>query len=161
MLGGLVPGQVAAAHQLGDERVVLGYGVHLAAAHEVGPRVADVSYLGCRLPLRAAEPYGDHRGAHPRELLVTAAGGQDPAVSLCYGGLERPVRTKLFENLHCEGACDLPRFEAADAVGDHEERLVLALADEQGVLVVLADLPGIGDAERLQFEEGQAATPRT
>ena len=92
MLGGLVPGQVAASHQLGHERVVLGYGFHLAAAHEVGPRVTDVRDLGCGLPLRAAEPYGDDRRAHPRELLVAAARCQYPAVRRRYGRLEGFVR---------------------------------------------------------------------
>jgi hypothetical protein len=120
-----------------------------------------VGHLGQRLALRAAEPYGDHRGAHPRKLLVGAPGGQYPAVGLRYGGFERPVRAEVLEHLHGQRACDLARLEAPDAVGHHEERFVLAVADQQGVLVVLADLAGVGYAERLELQKGQAATPRT
>src|SRR5829696_5771021 len=81
MLRCLIPGQVAATHELSDERVVFGYGVHVAAAHEVGPRITDVRHLGHGLPLLPTEPYGDHGGAHPRELLVAAAGGHYPSVA--------------------------------------------------------------------------------
>ena len=149
MLRRLIPRQVAAAHEFGDERVVLRYGVHVAAAHEVGPRITDVRHLGHGLPLLPTEPYGDHGGAHPRELLVAAAGGHYPSVRLAYGRFEGFVRLEIFEHVHGEGAGDLPGLEAAYSVGDDEERLVLASADEQGVLVVLADLAGVGEAEWL------------
>src|SRR5215207_7315385 len=161
MLRCLIPGQVAATHELSDERVVLGYGVHVAAAHEVGPRITDVRHLGHGLPLLPTEPYGDHGGSHPRELLVAAAGGHYPSVRLSYGCFERFIRLEIFEHVYGEGARDLPGFEAADAVGDDEERLILALADEQGVLVILANLAGVGYAEWLQLEERHGPTPRT
>src|SRR5215211_5396596 len=153
VLSGLVSGQVTASHQLGDKRVVLCHRLHLAATHEVGPRVADVRHLGHRFPLRPAEPYGDHGSTHPRELLVAAARGHYPTVRLSYGRFKGFVWLKIFERFHGDGAGDLPGLEAAYAVGDDEERLVLTIADEQGVLVVLAHLASIGDAERLQLEE--------
>ncbi len=156
MLGGLGPGQVAAAHELRDERVVLGYGLHLAVAHEVGPRVPDVRHLGHGLRLRPPEADGDHRRPHAGELLVAPAGGQDPAVRLPYRLLEGVVGSQVLEHVYGDGARNLPGLEAADAVGDGEEGLVLALADEQGVLVVLADLARVGDAERLELEERHA-----
>jgi hypothetical protein len=120
-----------------------------------------VRHLGHGFPLCPTEPYGDHGGAHPRELLVAAASGHYPAVRLSYGRFERFVRLEIFEHVYGEGARDLPGLEAAYAVGDDEERLVLAFADEQGVLVVLTDLAGVGDAEWLQLEERHDPIPRT
>src|SRR5215217_3071923 len=125
MLRCLIPGQVAATHELSDERVVLRYGVHVAAAHEVGPRITDVRHLDHGLPLLPTEPDGDHGGSHPRELLVAAAGGHYPPVRFSYGRFERFIRLEIFEHVYGEGARDLPGLEAADAVGDDEERLIL------------------------------------
>src|SRR5215211_2466839 len=156
MLGCLIPGQVAATHKLRDERVVLRYGVHVAAAHKIGPRITDVCHLGHGLPLRPSEPYGDHGGTHPRELLVAAASGHYPAVRLSNGRFEGFVRLQILEHFYGEGARDLPGLEAPYAVGDDEEGLVLAVADEQGVLVVLAHLAGVGNTERLQLQERQS-----
>src|SRR5215213_7557846 len=157
----LIPGQVAAPHEFSDERVVFRYGVHVTAAHEVGPRITDVCHLGHGLPLLPTEPYGDHGGAHPRELLVAAASGHYPAVRLYYGRFEGFVWLETFEHFYGEGARDLPGLEAAYAVGDDEEGPILAFADEQGVLVVLANLAGVGEAEWLQLEERHGPTPRT
>jgi hypothetical protein len=110
--------------------VVLRYGDHVAAAHEVGPRVTDVRHLGNGFPRRPTESYGDNGGAHPRELLVAAAGGYYPSVRLSYGRFERYIRMEIFEHVYGEGARYLAGLEAAYAVGDDEERLVLAFADE-------------------------------
>src|SRR5829696_9062061 len=124
---------------------------HVAATHEVGPRITDVRHLGHGFPLCPAEPYGDYGGTHPRELLVAAPSGHYPTVRLSYGRFEGFVRLEIFEHVYGEGARDLPGLEAAYAVGDDEERLVLAFADKQGVLVVLANLASVGDAEWLQL----------
>src|SRR5215203_1398353 len=161
VLCGLIPGQVAATHQLGDERVVLCYRLHVATTHEVGSRITDVCHLGHGLDLRPTEPDGDHGSTHSRELLVTAASGHYPAVRLSYGCFEGFAWREIFEHVHGEGTRNLPGLEAAYAVGDDEERLVLAFADEQGVLIVLTDLAGVGKAERPQLEERHDPTPRT
>src|SRR3712207_439158 len=148
MLRGLGPRQVAAAHQLCHQRVVLCHGAQLAAAQEVSPRVPDVRDLSHRLPVRPPEADRHHRRPHPGEPLVAPAGGEYPAVRLPYRLLERGARLELAQDLDSYAARHLPGFETTDAVGDSEERLVLALADEQGVLVVAADLARIGYAER-------------
>src|SRR5829696_1673046 len=108
-------------------------------------------HLGHGFPLCPAEPYGDYGGTHPRELLVAAPSGHYPTVRLSYGRFEGFVRLEIFEDVYGEGARYLPGLEAAYAVGDDEERLVLAFADKQGVLVVLANLASVGDAEWLQL----------
>ena len=46
MLRGLVPGQIPAAHQFGNERVVLGERLQGTAAQQVRPGVPDVRDLG-------------------------------------------------------------------------------------------------------------------
>src|SRR5215212_6350057 len=157
----LIPGQVAATHQLGDERVVLCYRLHVATTHEVGSRVTDVRHLGHGFSLRPTEPDGDHGSTHARELLVTSASGHYRAVRLSYGCFEGFAWLEIFEHFYGEGTRNLPGLEAAYAVGDDEERLVLTFADEQGILIVLTDLAGVGEAERPQLEERHDPTPRT
>src|SRR3712207_3652297 len=48
-------------------------------------------------------------------------------------------------------------LEAADAVGDREERLVAALAHQEHVLVVGADLPCVGCTEGFQEQHSPRA----
>ena len=64
---------------------------------------------------------------------------------------------ELLENPHRDGARHLPGLEAADTIGDREQRLVLTLPDEQGVLVVPADLASVGEAERFQEQQGYSS----
>src|SRR3712207_6857971 len=51
-------------------------------------------------------------------------------------------------------------LEAADAVGDREERLVAALAHQERVLVVGADLPCVGCTEGFQGQHRDRKSTR-
>src|SRR3712207_357088 len=157
VLRGLVSGQVPAAHQLGNERVVLGQGPQVPAAQEVRPRVPYVCDLRYRPLLSASEPGGNEGSSHPRELLVAPADGEYLTVGLLDRGLEGGAGLEVPEHPHRDGARHLSGLEATDAVGDREQCLVFTLPDEEGIFVVPAHLARVGDAERFQEQQGYSS----
>ena len=132
-------------------------GLSFAVPQQVRARVPDVRDLGPRLPAGAAEANRDDGRPHPGEPLVALADGEDPAVRLLYGGLEGGPGLELPEHVDGDVARHLARLEAADAVGDREQRLVAALADEERVLVVGADLARVGGAEGFEVQHSPGA----
>src|SRR5215216_4124573 len=109
-------------------------------------------------PLRRSASH--HGRAHPGEPVVPPGGREDASVCFPYGFLQRGGGLKVFEDVDGDGTCDLPGLEATDAVGDREERVVPALADEERILVVVADLAWVCDAIVFEKEQGPT-TPST
>ena len=140
MRPGLLGGELAAALELGRERVVVGELLDLPVADAVGARVADVAD---RDEVVLDERDRD-RGAHPRgghilqRLLPDAAvrlADQRLDVLRAGGGLD-----VLPQRGGGDARGDLARLVAAHPVGDREER---RLADV-GVLVAAALVARVG-----------------
>ena len=66
VLGGLLLGQLALAHQLLDERVILGQAGQRPVAEDVGAAVADVRHR----QIGVVEVDGGQGGAHPGVLVL-------------------------------------------------------------------------------------------
>jgi hypothetical protein len=137
---GLLGRDLPAAHELPDERVVLGELAELAVAVEVRPRIADVP--------EPDDPVLDqrdrHRRAHPRRLGVVRLALVDAAVRLLDQrddeALARGVVVRLLaKRLDGEAGRDLAGVCAAHSVRDGEERR----RDDERVLVVPALPPGV------------------
>ena len=139
----LLLGELAAGHELADQRVVAREPRELAVAPQVGARVADV---GDR-DLGLADVGGRAGRAHAGGLLVGARAVVDAAVGLlddpheAVGG--RAVAEPGVEGLDRHLRGDLAGLGAAHAVGDHEQRR----ADEVVVLVALALAAQVGGVE--------------
>jgi hypothetical protein len=140
---GLGLGELAAGDQLADQRVVAREPHEVAAAPQVGARVADVRHRHVGL----ADVGRRHRRAHAGELLVgvralvDAAVGRADDVGQRLAG--RPVRQLLLEGLDGHLGRHLAGLRAAHAVGDHEQRR----ADVVVVLVALALAAQVGGVE--------------
>ena len=146
--------ELAAADELGDQRVVLGQLLELPFADQVGARVADVADRDAAV----LDERDRHRRAHPRgggvlrlPLVDAAVGLLDQVVDPLLaagelGGLVAQGRRR-------EARGELARLGAAHPVGDREQR---RLADV-GVLVVPAPPAGVGDARA----PSRALTSRT
>jgi hypothetical protein len=76
-----------------------------------------------------AESEGDHRGAHPGELPVVAA-GEDRLVGPADCFHEGTVGPEPLQGGYGEEACHLARFLAAHAVGHGEQPLIPARTGE-------------------------------
>src|SRR4028118_622071 len=159
MLAGLGAREVPAAYKLSYERVVFGYWLELAAAHKVGPGIANVRDLYNRFSVLLTEACCDHGSTHPGELLVASGGGEDAPVCLPDGVFERLRRREFLENADRYGARYLPGLESADTVGNHEECLVAAFAGEQRVLIVLSYLSRVRHPVGLQYQHALLRAP--
>ena len=117
--------QLAAPHELGDERVVVGQLLELVVAQHVGARVADVAEGDACRPARRARPSSSCPcptvAGVVRRALVDAAvrllDQLDDAVAR-----RRRSRPLSLERAGGERRGDLARLRAAHAVGDREER---------------------------------------
>jgi hypothetical protein len=158
VLGGLLGGELAAAHQLLDQRMVVGEPGELAVAHHVGAAVADVSddELGL-LQVDRGE-----RRAHPRLLAFGLRGVVDPPVRGPHAGGEALLEARVLgvrggqaatELLDGKRRGDLAGLGAAHPVGDHEQRHPHVRA----VLVVASLATGVG----LPYAVGGAEHHRT
>ena len=133
MVLGLLLGQAPLAHQLLDERVIVGQALEPAVAQQVGATVADVRDRDLVL----ADVGGRQRRPHARPLCVAARQLVDPLVGFAdelgepllgrYVARRQPPR----EELDRRARGDLARLRAAHPVGDDEQRH----ADEEVVLV--------------------------
>ena len=146
VLGGLLLGQLAAAHELLDERVVAREPRQLAVAQQVGTAVADVR----ERQLVAVEVGGGERRAHPVERAVLLRDLVDALVRLAHARLEpllggAVVRQAGGERLGREARGDLAGLRAAHPVGDDEQRR----AHEEAVLVRSPLAAGVGLLEVL------------
>ena len=121
---GLLARELAALQQLVHERVILGQLLELAAADEVGARVADVPDRHLARPRRArrssSSPCPTSAGSLVRALVDAAVRLLDQRRHL----LRRRTRARigLLERRGGELRGDLARLRAAHAVGDGEER---------------------------------------
>src|SRR5207248_8331110 len=137
---GVLGGELAAADELGDERVVLGHLLELAVANQVGPRVADVAE-GDRVALDERD---GHRRPHPGCRRVLARALIDAPVRLLDQLRDAALAAAggafvLAHGAGGEARRELAGLRAAHAVGDREERR----RDDVFVLVSPALLAGV------------------
>src|SRR5207342_1678526 len=147
MLLGLVLRELALAHELVDERVVLGEALEGAVAQEVGAAVAHVRERDGAV---LADERRRHRRPHARCLGVGARALVDAPVRHADRRPQRLLalmldQVKLGEGLGTHARRELARERATHAVGDHEERR----AQEERVLVGAANVAGLGQAGRI------------
>src|SRR5207302_1791299 len=133
--------ELAALHQLVDERVILSELLDPALADEVRAGVADVSE---RDAIVLGERNGDRR-THARGVRIGARPVVDATVRLL-DQVEDPILPAaadraLAEGRSCEARRDLTRLRAAHAVRNREER---RLANVR-VLIAPSLAPGVGD----------------
>ena len=140
VLLGLLLGQLAAGHELADQRVVLGQADELAVAQQIGAGVADVGDDH----LVVVDVGGRRRRAHAVQRLVRPRLVVDPLVGLLDDAGERlgerAVGQLVVERAHRDLRRDLAGLRPAHAVGDHEQRR----AHEEVVLVALALTAEVG-----------------
>jgi hypothetical protein len=131
---GLLGGELPAADELRDERVVVRELLELAVAEDVGARVADVAENDAAV----LDQRYRHGRTHSGHVRVAAGTLVDAAVRLLHQGDDPlgagAVDVVLLQGGRCEARCDLTRARAAHAVRDCEQR---RLADV-GVLVMPA-----------------------
>ena len=157
---GLLGRELAAADELGDERVVVGQLLELAAADAVGARVADVADRDRRRRRRRARRSSSCPSPTRRRPRSSAGrrGGSPPGSARRRAPRRRSSPAPSFERGRGEPRRDLAGLRAAHAVGDREQR---RLADVR-VLVAPALAPGSvtaamrGRASRLEPQLGLA-----
>ena len=147
MLVGLLGRQLALAHELLDERMVVGQALEGPVAQAVEPAVAHVGDGEVVL----ADVGDGERRAHAGPRVVGLGGRHDPRVGLAdtraQALLDRPaaVGQALLEDLDGQVRGDLAGLGAAHPVGHREERR----AGVEGVLVPTALAAGVGALEVL------------
>ena len=147
---GLLAGDAAAAHQLGDHRVVLGHLAQRLVAPQVRARVADVHHVEPAV----VEHRGGEGGAHPGLVRVVAGEAPDRAVGPLDGAADVALVDgphQPADRVHRHLGGHLAGLRAAHPVGDHEH----PGAGEGPVLVVVADPAGVGEVRDLH--QGQRA----
>src|SRR5436305_10099417 len=137
---GVLGRELAAADELGDERVVLGHLLELAVANQVGPRVADVAE-GDRVALDERD---GHRRPHSGCRRVLARALIDAPVRLLDQLRDAALAAAggafvLAHGAGGEARRELAGLRAAHAVGDRKERR----RDDVLVLVSPALLAGV------------------
>ena len=124
---GLLGRELAAAHELGDERVVLGQLLELAVAQQVGARVADVADRR-RFPSAwnsatvIVVPIPEADASLSRPLVDAQVRRLDQRDDAALGPLGRGRGRVSRSALGGERRGDLARLRAAHPVGDREER---------------------------------------
>ena len=141
MLGGLLLGQLPAAHELVDERVVLGEALERPVAEQVRAAVADV---GDR-DMGVVDVGGGQGRAHPGPPAIRARALVDLLVGLAHALGQALLRAAgvgqpPLERLDRDPRGDLAGLGAAHPVGDHEHRRPRVRA----VLVVPPLAAGVG-----------------
>ena len=139
VLRGLLGGERARAHPLGDQRMVVGEAREDAAAPEVGARVADVGERDHGRPTSAAvtvEPMPDARGS---EVARSATRRLARRMVSARRSSSLPSCAQLRERLHRDARRQLARERPAHPVGDREQRRLR----EVGVLVLAPDPAGV------------------
>ena len=104
-----------------------------------------------RLVLVAGKADSDQRGPHPGQLFVLLDGGQYALIRLLDDFVEGCFGVQLLQCLYRDAAGYLAGLRPTNPVGHGEQRSIDTFSDEQGILVVLADLAGVRDTE--VFEE--------
>ncbi len=155
MIHGFLGRDLALAHQLVDERVVVGQAHELPCAQAIGAAVPDV---GDR-DLLGRDVHRGQRRAHARVLGVRVGELVDAGVRLA-GPLREAalgcggVAQSLFEDVHGEPRGDLARLRAAHPVGDHEQRW----AGQQRILVRTALTTGVGGGVLFGYAQHRLAS---
>ena len=141
---GLLGRELAAAHELGDERVVVGQLLELAVAQQVGARVADVAdRRRCRRPATSATvivvPIPEAAASLSARSWTRRFAAWISSTTTLLGAPGRVERRVSRSALGGERRGDLAGLGAAHPVGDREERRVA----DVGVLVVPALAAGV------------------
>ena len=140
MLGGLLFGQLAATHELVDQRVVLGEALQRPVAKQVRPAVPDVGDRQARvIHIRRGEGR-----SHPRAPVLLARALVDALVRSAHPVGQAllgaaVIRQGSFEGLDRELRSDLSGLRSAHPVRDDEHRG----AGEGAVLVLSALSAGV------------------
>ena len=138
---GVARRQLAAPHELGDERVVVGQLLERVAAQHVGARVADVAEGDVAVRLderdRHRRPHAARRRVVRRALVHAAVRLLD---ELDDAILAAALRLRLVQRAGGERRGDLAGPRAAHAVGDREQRR----PHDERVLVLPALPSGVG-----------------
>ncbi len=149
--GGLLGAEAALADEVGDQAVVDGELVELAAGVAVDPGVADVGDGQQLVAVVIDDGEGHDRGAHAGQLGVAGPGLVDGPVGLL-DRVDEPVDGVLVEGpgdgVAGDLGGDLAAPVAAHAVGDGPQAHVVA--GDELVLVAGADAPDVGGAAPAQ-----------
>ncbi len=151
VVGRLLGGEQAVAHEVLDQAVVLAELDQAVVAVQVQPGVADVDPADLVALGPVDHPHRAERGAHAVELAVVAGPLEDRPVRGAHRvlqGVEVRAGAGLGDHRHRHRRCDLAALVAADAVGHAEQ--VLVGGDELGVLVGRPDLADVGGAPGAQ-----------
>ena len=125
--------ELAAADELGDERVVVGQLLEAPAAHHVGARIADVPEGDATVAARRARPSSWFPCRRRRRRCSARSCTRRFAswISWTTRRSPPPAEAGLLHRAGRQARCELARLRAAHAVGDAEERR----SDDERVLV--------------------------